>query len=76
MANLARITLRGLAPPADMLDDDDILEVDGQPSPPSSVRRTAVTVPPPSCTRFVPTSRYSVIVPRVRPTLRLVCDDE
>lgn len=76
MANLARITIRGLAPASDVLTDDDIVEIDGDAPPASSVRPAGVSVPPPSGKRYVPTSRYSVVVPRVRRTLRLVGDDE
>lgn len=77
MTAIARVqTIRGLAPSADEIGDDDILEVDGtatDSAPPPSWR---MTVPPPSGTRFVTTGRYSQVVPRRRRTLRLIGDEE
>lgn len=68
-------TIRGLAPNANEIGDDDILEVDGltwdTPQPSASV-----TVPPPSGTRYVPTGRYSVVMRRRRRTLRLIGDED
>ena len=68
---IARIkTIRGLAPRSDEISDDDILEVDG-----AARRPASMTVPPPSGKRYIPTGRYSRIVPRVRRTLRLIGDE-
>jgi len=75
MLAIARIqTFRGLAPNADQITEDDILEVDG--APPASMRRpSAITVPPPSGKRYLQTTRYSMIAPRRRRTLRLIGDE-
>jgi hypothetical protein len=76
MMAIARVqTIRGLAPNPDEIGDGDILEVDGELTsvPPPSLR---MTVPPPSGTRYIPTGRYSKIVPKRRRTLRLIGDDE
>ena len=73
MDALARIrTIRGLSPSTDEIDDEDILEVDGDAPPQSRRPSLGMSVPPPSGKRYVPTTRYSLVVPRRRKTLRLV----
>lgn len=77
MAGHARIrTIRGLAPSADEISDDEILEIDGEMPPASGVARSPIVAPPTNRTRYVPNTRYSLIVPRPgRRTLRLVADE-
>ena len=75
MTAIARVrTIRGLAPNPDEIGDGDIFEVDGEltSAPPPSLR---MTVPPPSGTRYIPTGRYSNVVPKRRRTLRLIGDE-
>lgn len=75
MMAIARIeTIRGLAPNPDEIGDDDILEVDGRRTsePPRAI---PMTVPPPSGTRYIPSGRYSMVMPRRGRTLRLIGDE-
>lgn len=78
MVGHARIrTIRGLAPSSDEISDDEILEIDGEAPPASGVTRSRIVAPVTNGTRYVPNTRYSLVVPRPgRRTLRLVADED